>query len=158
MLVTFSVSSLISSTFSLTTAASVLVTTGTASFVNLSRRVMSQTTFSSGVTVSATVSSPVTQSSSVAVIPPGTFVRFVISVPMNQSVSDISFRANLTKGILTAYQNGTLGGITGNVSVNVSKRKNLLEEFLHSIESILQVLFALMSGVYWNNYSLQSCW
>ena len=64
-----------------------------------------------------------TQSSSVAVIPPGTFVRFVISVPLNQSVTDISFRANLTRGILTAYENGTLDGLTVNVSVNVSTRK-----------------------------------
>ena len=61
-----------------------------------------------------------TQSSSVAVIPPGTFVRFVISVPLNESVSD---KANLTRGILTVYENGSLDGITGNVSVNVSERK-----------------------------------
>ena len=78
-----------------------------------------------------------TQSSSVAVIPPGTFVRFVIRVPLNQSVTDISFRANLTRGILTAYENGTLDGLTGNVSVNVSKR-------LSHIETI--VLFRVMTN------------
>ena len=48
-------------------------------------------------------------------------MRFVISVPLNQSVTDISFKANLTRGILTAYENGTSDGLTGNVSVNVSK-------------------------------------
>jgi len=63
-----------------------------------------------------------TQSSSVTVIPSGTFVRFVISVPLNESVSD---KANLTRGILTVYENGTLDGITGNVSVNVSKIKKV---------------------------------
>ena len=85
------------------------------------------------------MSSPITQSSSIAVIPPGTFVRFVISVPMNQSVSDISFRANVTKGILTAYRNGTLDGITGNVSVNVSKRKTTCGRVLLCTESVFAV-------------------
>ena len=74
-----------------------------------------------------------TQSSSVAVIPPGTFVRFVISVPLNESVSD---KANLTRGILTVYENGSLDGITGNVSVNVSERKK--KYFLQSTGSFLR--------------------
>ena len=103
------------------TAASVL-TTATASSVNFSMKASSQMTFSSNATISATGTSPVTQSSSVPVIPPGTFVRFVISVPLNQSVNESSFRANLTRGILTAYEKGTLDGITESVSVNVSKR------------------------------------
>jgi len=63
-----------------------------------------------------------TQSSSVTVISPGTFVRFVISVPLNESVSD---KANLTRGILAVYENGTLDGITGNISVNVSERRKM---------------------------------
>ena len=84
-------------------------------------------TSSSDVTIGSTsyktLSSTIAPSSSVAVIPPGIFVRFVISVPLNQSVSDASFKANLTRGILTAYENGSLDGITGNVSVNVSKKE-----------------------------------
>ena len=96
-------------------------TTAIAPSVNLSTKASSQMIFSSDVTVSVTGSTPMTQSSSVAFIPPVTFVRFVISVPLNQSVTDISFKANLTRGILTAYENGTLDGLTGNVSVNVSK-------------------------------------
>lgn len=59
--------------------------------------------------------------SSVTVIPPGIFVRFVISVPLNESVSDASFKANLTKGIFAVYENGSLSGASQNVSVNVSK-------------------------------------
>lgn len=107
------------------TAASVL-TTVTASSVNLSTKASSQMTFSGDVTVSATGTSPVTRSSSVAVKPPGTFVRFVISVPLNQSVNERLFAANLTRGILTVYENGTLDGTTRNVSVNVSERKKSL--------------------------------
>ena len=76
------------------------------------------------------MSSPITQYSSVAVIPPGAFLRFVISVPLNQSVSDISFRAKVTKGILIAYENGTLDGTTGNISVKVSESKKVVKDFL----------------------------
>ena len=75
-----------------------------------------------------------TQSSSVAVMPPGIFVRFVISVPLNESVID---RANLTRGILTVYENGTLDGIKGNVSINVSKTKNVK---YFSTGSILRII------------------
>lgn len=61
----------------------------------------------------------VTTSSS-TVIPPGIFVRFVISVPVNESVNDVSFKANLTRGIAIAYENGSLDGLSGNASINVS--------------------------------------
>ena len=111
------------------TAASVL-RTATASSVNLSTKAPFQMTFSGHLTISATGTSSVPQSSSVAVIPPGTFVRFVISVPLNQSVSDISFRAKVTKGILIAYENGTLDGTTGNISVKVSESKKVVKDFL----------------------------
>lgn len=58
--------------------------------------------------------------SSATVIPPGIFVRFIISVPLNESVSDVSFKANLTKGIAAVYTNGSLDGISGNTSISVS--------------------------------------
>jgi len=41
---------------------------------------------------------------------------------LNESVSD---KANLTRGILAVYENGTLNGITGNISVNVSERRKM---------------------------------
>ena len=96
--------------------------TAAAPSVNLSMKTSSQMAFSSEVTISATSYSPIAQSSSVAVVPPGTFVRFIISVPLNETLS----RANLTRGIITVYENGTLDGMRGNVSVNVSERKNSL--------------------------------
>ena len=61
----------------------------------------------------------VTTSSSTG-IPPGIFVRFVISVPVNESVNDVPFKANLTRGIAIAYENGSLDGLSGNASINVS--------------------------------------
>ena len=59
-------------------------------------------------------------SSSVIAIPPGIYIRFGISVPLNQSVKDASFKQQLEKGIFLAYKNGSAGGLLGNVSVMVS--------------------------------------
>lgn len=58
--------------------------------------------------------------SSVIIISPGVFVRFAIIVSLNESVENASFKNILEKGILAAYENGTLGGMAGNVTVNVS--------------------------------------
>ena len=58
--------------------------------------------------------------SSAAVIPPGFFVRFGINVPLNESVSDASFKQQLREGILAVYQNGSADGMLGNTSVKVS--------------------------------------
>lgn len=58
--------------------------------------------------------------SSAIIKPPGIFVRFGIRVPLGESVNDASFKNNLEKGILEAYENGTLDGMAGNVSVKVS--------------------------------------
>lgn len=57
---------------------------------------------------------------SVIIVTPGLFVRFAISVPLNESVNATSFKTNLEKGILVAYKNGTSDERSGNVSVNVS--------------------------------------
>lgn len=57
---------------------------------------------------------------SVIIVTPGLFVRFAISVPLNESVNATSFKTNLEKGILVAYKNGTSDETSGNVSVNVS--------------------------------------
>jgi len=46
----------------------------------------------------------------------------------------VSDRANLTRGILAVYENGTLDGVTGNVSVNVSKRKEIVKYFQQPAE------------------------
>lgn len=58
--------------------------------------------------------------SSVIFKSPGVYVRFAISVPLNDSVENASFKNTLEKGILAVYQNGTFGGMAENVSVNVS--------------------------------------
>lgn len=61
--------------------------------------------------------------SSVTITKPGIFVRFAVSVPLNESLEDASFKNNLEKGILAAYENGTSDGMTGNHSVNVRRSK-----------------------------------
>ena len=62
-------------------------------------------------------------SSSVIAIPTGFFVRFVIRVDLNQSVSNASFVEQLQKGILEAYENGSADIALANVSVDVSEYK-----------------------------------
>ena len=58
--------------------------------------------------------------SSVVSIPSRIFVRFGISVPLNQSVNNANFTKALKEGILMAYRNGSLGTSPGNVSISVS--------------------------------------
>lgn len=58
--------------------------------------------------------------SSAVAVPSGIYVRFGISVPLNQSVKNNSFANQLGKGIFAVYQNGSLGASSGNLSVNVS--------------------------------------
>ena len=107
------------------------VLTAKMSSVNLSATSSSQTLPLSGVpvftsSIMALPSSPLPSASelaitsSVIIIPPGFFVRFGISVPLNKSVSDARFKQELEKRILVAYENGSVGGMPGNVSVNVS--------------------------------------
>ncbi|KAL9955828.1 hypothetical protein ACROYT_G037213 [Oculina patagonica] len=78
--------------------------------------------------------------SSVISVPPGDFVRFAIRVPLNESVNDASFKSNLEKGILVAYENGTLDGRTGNVSVNVVRIERLSAPDNTTVNVTFQVL------------------
>ena len=104
----------------------------TVSSANVSSTASLETYTSNGVSVvtSSNVlpSSPINPSStsafvvssSVFVIPPSLFARFGISVPLNESVTDVSFKQKLEIGIHAAFVNGSVDGMTGNVSVSVS--------------------------------------
>lgn len=115
-------SSFVSLTFSLTP---------TISSANVSSTASLQTYSSNGVSVAtsrnvlpSSLLNPSTSefvtSRSVFVIPPGFFARFGISVPLNVSVIDVSFQQKLEKGILAAFKNGSVDGMTRNVSLSVS--------------------------------------
>lgn len=91
--------------------------------INISATPSSQVHSSSYVALSSSPSPSTTEpvmASSAIIKPPGIFVRFGIRVPLGESVNDASFKNNLEKGILEAYENGTLDGMAGNVSVKVS--------------------------------------
>ena len=97
--------------------------TATLSSANVSATLSLQTNSLSFTAMSSSIrpSTPeLVITSSVIPVQPGFFIRFGISVPLNKTVNDAAFQQQLEKGILVAYENGSVGGIAGNVTVNVS--------------------------------------